>query len=150
MKKRILLGVVLLFCFGCERVTQSDGTTGLQLDPNTAAKIEAGVEGSAGILAALTPLLGPAAAVVATGLLSGLGIWRKLKPQLMDARGKEEIAHAAAVTLISAIEELKKTHPDTWKTQLEPLINKTILTVGLDPKVVENIIRGIRGLPPKG
>ena len=149
MKKYLLLFVLLLF-IGCTQVVQPDGTTAVALDPNVVANIEGIIEGGGTTLVALTPLLGPLATLIGGIALGGLRTWRKLKPQLMEAKGKAEVSNAAVQVLVASIEALKVDYPTEWTEHLEPLIEKAITTAGLDPKVVENVIRGIRGLPPKG
>lgn len=142
--KWMALLLVLLFA-GC--TVQNGATT---VDPNVVSAIEGIAEGTGTTAVALTPILGPLAAAIGGVILGGLRVWRKMKPELMEAKGKQEIAYAATSVLVKSIEQLKKDHPEDWDKHLEPIIHKAIVTAGMDPKVVENVIRAIRGLPPKG
>lgn len=148
--RKYLLIIAMLFLFtGCITETADDGTTTKVLDPNTVANIESGVESGALIAELLAPLLGPVSYLIGGGLLTALGVWRKVKPRIMDAEGKAEVGHAVTASLVEAIEVLKREHPDKWLI-LKPKIDAAIAKSGMDSAVLENIIRGIRGLPPKG
>ena len=147
MKKLLL--IVLLFLAGCKVATNEEGKKTYQLDPNTTASVETGAEGAAGILTVLTPFLGPSATIAATGILTALGVWRKLKPRFVAAQDKATMAHTVAGSLVGSIEILKKSYPEDWK-HLEPTIVSTLEASGVDTQVLDNVIRGLRGLPPKG
>lgn len=136
-----LIPLFLLVCAGCT----SQGT----LDPNTVAAIEQGVNGASGLATALAPLLGPTALIVGSALATALGVWRKLKPRYMAAENKAELANAVSGSIVDAIDILKKDHPAEWD-KLRPLVVEALRHSNIDAKVLENVIRGLRGLPPKG
>lgn len=130
---------------GC--VTEVDPVTGektTSLDPNAAATGEAIVEG--GI--AIAPLFGTAGAAVGGILLGVLGAWRKIKPSLMTAKTEAEQYHAAASAVVTGLEEFKETNPEAW-TQVGKLLSEQMKKQGIDPKTIENVIRALRGLPPR-
>lgn len=130
---------------GCLETTDPDtGKKTVSLDPNAAATGEGIAE--AGI--ALAPLFGAAGLAVATALAGALATWRKVKPGLMQARTEAEQGHAAGAALVEAIGEFRKTNPEQWD-KLGGLIEQQIAKQGMDPKTVENFIRGLRGLSPK-
>jgi hypothetical protein len=144
-RKLIFIMAVLVLFVGC--TTSEQGET--VIDPNFVVSAEGVVETGAGIAAVLAPLLGPVSGLVSGGLLTALGLWRKVKPRIMNAETKAEVGYAVSTSLVEAIERLKKESPQDWE-RLKPLVNKAIATAGMDPKVLDNMIRGIRGLPPKG
>jgi hypothetical protein len=142
--KKYLLVIVFLFCCGCVKTP-----SGITVDPNAVTKIEAVTEGGASILVQLTPILGPLAALIGGGILGALQIWRKVKPQILEAQGEAEISYAVTESLVEAIELLKKEQPEQWK-KLGSFIDTAFKSAKIDTKILENVIRGIRGLPPKG
>lgn len=149
MRKIILCLVVLCIISGCKTVTDDSGNETRVVDPNAVAKIESGVDAGAALSQLLAPLIGPSAYLISGGLLTALGIWRKVKPKIMDATSSAEVAHATTTSVVEAIELYKKENPTEW-AKLAPKVTEAIQKSGLDPKVVGNVIRGIRGLPPKG
>jgi len=144
MKKTMLWCVVLLSlcmaCVGCIESTDPEtGETLYNVDPNTAAKVEVGTEAAvniATILAAFWPVLLPVAGAGA----GALGAWRNMKPKLTEAQTKEELYYKSTASLVSAIETLKVKNPASWEKL------KAALAIGPE---TENVIRALRGLPPK-
>ena len=142
MKKWILTFVVLLALSGC-RVSK-DPVTGEELysvDPNTAAKVETGAEAAIGIgtvASTFYPVLLP----IVTLLSGALVAWRKMKPKLTEAQSEAEMHHSATRAVVGVLEKFKDDNPDEW-AKLEERFVKAI-----GPKT-ENIIRALRGLPPK-
>lgn len=145
MKKWMIALVLCIAAFGCK--TTKDPVTGekrYSVDPNDAAVVEAVVEGGA----ALAPLFGPIGTAIGGLLLGGLGVWRKVKPDLVKERTKAEHYHATAAATVTALEEFKNASPEEW-LRVKKLVEAQLLKQGVDPLVIENIIRGLRGLPPK-
>ncbi len=93
--------------------------------------------------------LWPALVPVATGIGGALAASRRIKPKLTAAQTKEEAFYNAGFVMAPAIEELKTKHADAracLKREIEEVRDKLI-----DPKHqrrLENVIRGLRGLPP--
>jgi hypothetical protein len=146
MKKTIcIVALCLMFAAGCTVLT--DAVTGektYQVDTNVTDKVEAVAE--VGTL--LAPFFGGAGVMVASALAGGLATWRKVKPKLTTAQTAADHYHAAAGATVEAIETFKELSPDTWEV-LGGLIEKQLRKQGIDPLVVENTIRGLRGLPAK-
>jgi len=142
--KKYLLVIAFLFCCGCVSTS-----SGMKVDPNAVAKIEAVTEGGASILVQLAPILGSLAGLIGGGVLGALQIWRKLKPKILEAQGEAEVSYTVTESLVEAIELLKKEQPEQWK-KLGSFIDIELKSAGIDVKILENVIRGIRGLPPKG
>jgi len=136
----IVLLVGVLFIAGCESVLQ--GLHNIASDPNTSGALESGAEGAAGVAG----FFGPVGAAIGTGLLGALAVWRKMKPALASAKTAASQSHAAGTTLTRAIETFKTTNPDQW-SDLRKLIEGQLDKQGIDPLIVKNVIRGLRGLP---
>jgi len=138
--------VVLLPVGGClEGVDPVTGEATMSLDPNAADTGESIAEG----VIALAPLFGSAGAGIAATLAGALGIWRqKIRPKLEEQRTKADHYHAAAAATVEGVEAIKGTYPEQWaavKGQFMDAAQKQ----GIDPLIVENVIRGLRGLPAK-
>lgn len=131
----------MLCIFGCTKEINQEGQTTWRLDPVRTEQVEQSVEGFAGLLATLTPFL-PHAGAAAVPILAALGIWRKkIKPNYEKAKTEANLYHTTAHTIIAAIEELKKTDNQAWK-KLEKELGPMSINL-------ENVIRGMRNLPPK-
>lgn len=141
-----LLGYIFAVSLcGCRVVTDAQtGQRTYALDEGVSAKIEAGAE----VGAAVAPFLGGAGALIAAGLTGALAAWRKVKPTLTQAKTAEAQTHAVASALVTAIEDFKGKNPEVW-TKLGTEISTQMTKQGIDPKIVENAVRGLRGLPPK-
>lgn len=126
---------------GCASVMHA--LSSFAADPNASGAAEKGVEGAAGIAA----FFGPVGGLIAGALSTGLVIWRRVKPTLAAAKTSATQAHAAGKALTDAIETFKAVHPDQWD-DLGKLIEDQLSKQGIDPLVVKNVIRGLRGLPP--
>jgi hypothetical protein len=88
-------------------------------------------------------LFWPPAAVIG-GILAGVaGAWRKMKPELEQAKGEAQLGTLAGEATAVAIDEFKKKYPDEWDNLSRILADNHGITV-------ENFYRGLRGLPPKG
>lgn len=137
--KKIAVIVVILLC-SCTKVANEQGEKTYQLNPETAAEIEAPIEATGSLLTALTPLYPPAGAA-GVAILTALGIWRKkIKPKYEKAQTEANLYHTTTHALVTAIEEFKENSPEAW------LKLKEELNVGPN---VENVIRAIRNLPIK-
>jgi hypothetical protein len=138
----VCITLCLLICAGCTGIMQ--GLHNLAADPNASGALENGAEGVAGIAS----FFGPIGAMIGTGLLGAVAVWRKLKPGLAAATTKATQYHAAAQSVVTALEAYKVANPAQWEA-LGKLIEDQLTKQGLDPLVVENVIRGLRGLPVK-
>ena len=144
MRRKIVLVNVLLVLMlsGCEvAINPETGGKEYRVDPNRAAEIEQQVDVAGGILALLAtiwPVLGPAAGAV----VAGLATWRKIKPKVTEAQTEAKLYHSATASVVEAIESFKEEHPDWWKKLKTELVKVT------GPNA-ENVIRALRGLPPK-
>jgi len=142
--KVLLLAVVLsVGLTGCvESTDPASGETQYALDAEKAAEVEKYVETGITVLMALSviwPGLIPAG--LAAILIGALAAFRKIKPQLVDAKSEAEQYHSTTASVVAAIEAFKESNPDDW-TKLEEKLKKA-----LGP-AAENIIRALRGLPP--
>ncbi|MEN6336635.1 MAG: hypothetical protein ABFE13_06195 [Phycisphaerales bacterium] len=54
-------------------------------------------------------------------------------------------SQGTAAATVTAVEEFKHASPETW-TRLSTLLSEQMTKHGIDPKVIENVIRGLRGL----
>jgi hypothetical protein len=150
MKMRTLILVMAISGFlgvGCRIVT--DAVTGQQtrvLDPNSSLVI--GGEAAAQMVAGYLPFLGPLGAAAGGIILGILGAWRKVKPSLTTARTEAEHYHAVAAATVAGVEEFKTTNPEQWES-LGALLSAKAKEQGIDPRVLENVIRALRGLPAK-
>jgi len=127
---------------GC-RVT-TDPETGeklVQVDPNTAAKIETGASAAATGLTVLSPFvpwLTPVAGIVA----GVLGAWLKIKPKLTAAQSDATMYHSATESIVLALESFKTSNPTEWRKLSKILGDNTGVRT-------ENVVRALRGLPAK-
>jgi len=142
MKNLIVLSACLLTLAGCAGVMQ--GLHNFAADPNATGAVETGAQDAISVL----PFLGPVGAAIA-GILTGLlAAWRKIKPTLAAAKTEATQYHAAAASVVGAIEAFKAAYPDQWDN-LGQLVKDQLTRQGIDPLTVENVIRGLRGLPAK-
>lgn len=139
-KARLTICVVGLLLAGC--VTSTDPNTGAalySLDPNAVASIERYVETGltlGSVAGAIFPVILPFV-TLAGGIFVA---WKKIKPQVVKAQNRATLMHTGVTSLVVAIEELKKVSPEAWE--------KLKAEIKIGPEI-ENIIRAIRGLPPK-
>lgn len=153
VKAKMLLGIVVLVCLlvvGClKSVSPETGETLHSLDPNTVENLqEMGEAGSMilGILSMFWPVLLPIAGYVG----GAIRISKKLTPKLIEAQTETQMFHTIASSTILGIEEFKKEYPKEWKeleAELDAFKNKVVKPE--DQLNIENLIRGLRGLPPK-
>jgi hypothetical protein len=106
------------------------------------------VENITGGVAGVAGFFGPIGAGIAGLLTGGLTLWRKVKPKLVAARTEAQLANAAGQALVDAIEAFKTDHPEQWDS-FGRLISDQLTRQNVDPLVIENVIRGLRGLEPK-
>lgn len=151
MKRRfwMWLGVVFFTCScglslsGCQAIETvgPDGqpVTRYRLTPEAEASLDKAAttaEGIGAILAAYG-LTGVGGALVA-----GAGVWKRLKPQLEEAKEEREIGYEAGRATAQALEEFKEKYPDQW-AELKPFLE------GHHGQSIENFYRALRGLDPK-
>jgi len=142
----LVLGLLLWVGSCVETTDPNTGQKKTHLDPNSKALQAA--EGGVELTGAILPLAGPAGALIGGLLLGALGAWRKIKPSLTEAKAEAAQYHAVAAGTVTALEEWKKLAPTQWD-QLGTLIKAQMEKQGISPLLVENVIRGLRGLPPK-
>jgi hypothetical protein len=133
--------------WGC--VTGTDPNTGdptKHVDPNSPVVV--GGEMAAEGIAAVAPFFGPVGGLVGGIAVGVLAAWRKIKPSLTAAKTEAEHYHAAASATVTAMEQFKESAPDAW-SKLGGLVSEELKKQGIDPKIVENVIRGLRGLSAK-
>lgn len=138
----MIVSAVLLFVSGClMRIDPITGERTYQIDPNAIPAYEETAEAAIGILAILStiwPVLLPA-----VGIAAGVyGTWKKVKPQLATAQSEAAMYHTATKSVVTAIENFKINNPKEW------LILEERLKKAIGPNA-ENVIRALRGLPPK-
>lgn len=147
----VLLFVVCMALGGCVAKKMDDGTTKFNLLPEWGKKLdqaEQAGEGILGLLTVLSPLFGPAGGIAVGGLATGLTILKKARPKLKDAQDRHQLANTVAAITVDALDQIKKDHPKVWeKTAIK--LQKECEESGVDTKLVKNVIRGLRGLPPK-
>lgn len=142
-----ILSFSLCVLVGCSMsVDPATGDKTYAIDPNHPAVPIAEVVAEGG--GAVAPLFGPIGAAVGSLLLGGLGVWRKMKPELIKQKTKAQHSHAAAAVTVTAMERWKDEHPDQWAA-LGEKVTSELSKQGVDPTIVENVIRGLRGKPPK-
>ena len=151
MKKTLYIIALLvgLAVAGCVVTTGVDPNTGAAIktyavDTNITDKAEAAA--TIGVMVA--PFFGPVGGLIAGVLAGALGAWRKVKPSLTEAKTLAAQSHAATAAVVTACEGFKETNPGEWAA-LSSMIKAQMGKQGIDPKVIENVIRAIRGLPAK-
>ena len=151
MRTKMLIAMLLcVFLVGC--VTSIDPVTGGKLyavDPNTSAALQQVGEAAAGFLA-IASIWWPALLPIAGYIGGAIRISKKLSPKLTKLQTEAQIYHTAALSTTLGIEEFKKLYPDEW-TKLEKELDaiKDKVVSPADRLKIENLIRGLRGLPPK-
>ena len=139
MKKLILI-VVLLLCSGCIK-TVADGKTTYRLDPNETAKYEAVTETALTIMQVLSPFF-PWLTVPVVAGGTAYATYKTQKPKFLKEQTRADMYHDAAGSVVIALEKFKKTNPAEYDKLRDMLEDK------IGPEA-ENVIRGLRGLPPK-
>ena len=150
-KKFVLLAVLLMLAVGgCVAGTDESGEKTFSIDPNIAEKVEQGVAAGRAVLAILVSLGWSAGGVVVGYLGKAIQVWKVVKPKLVKAQSEAEMYHTVAMSSALAIDEFKKEYPDNWESLAGKLdeVKKDIIKPE-DQLKIENIIRGLRGLPPK-
>jgi hypothetical protein len=144
----VLAALLTMFCVvfnGCIQGTAADGTPTTSVDPNVFAMAEKGVQAGLDIGAVLLPVLFPAALPILGYVAAALRVGRKLKPRIVSAEVKTERYHLAASALVTAVDEFRKSYPKDWSK----LGDKIAKTLNVEKRDVENVVRGLRGKPPK-
>lgn len=153
MRRKIILAMFALMLFvvgfvGCDVLQTDDGQTRYRLNPKTGQQFEDKAGTGLELLTILAPFLGPAGGIAVGGLATGLTIIKKLRPKLEKAQTKAEMSNTIASCLVHALEEVKTKHPEAWKKSREQIVHQ-LKDSGIDTKILENVIRGLRGLPAK-
>lgn len=156
MTRKQLIPIVLCSCAlmffasGCEKIIGPAGEVTYQLDPNAVAQIEKDADAGVGILTILSTIWPEIFVPITTAALAGIAVWKKLKPQIVEAQSEAEIYHTATLCTVTGIEEFKKAYPDQWKNLEAKLIEiRDRLVSPAEQLKIENIILALRGLPPK-
>ena len=148
MKKKLVMwsAVFVLFLVGCIESKDPNSVKLYQLDPNSkivkAIDVAASQAEIARAVANALSVWVPGAGIVSIGIGWFAGLWRKLNPVLAKASTKAEKFYGTTTALVSAIEDFKTTNPAEWAKISDHLS-------GVIGPNTENIIRAIRGLPPK-
>ncbi len=140
MKCKLLLVMMLIGLCGCVKDVK-DGKTTYRLDPNEAAKYEQGIEIAGGIMQLLVPFFPWLVAPLLAGG-TAYATYKTQKPKFIKEQNRADLYHHAADSLVVAVEKFKETNPaeyDKLKGTLEDKIGRE----------AENVIRALRGLPPK-
>ena len=145
MKRAKLLLIVLLLVMptisGCKTtINPETGAEQKQIDPEIAEKVEQGAEAGIAIGSVLSAFMPGLTGIV--GIAAGaLGAWKKIKPKLTEAQSESRMYYTATESVVTAVDEFKKSNPTEWK-KLKSLLEKHL------GSKAENVIRAIRGLPP--
>lgn len=152
VKSKVLFVIVILvglFMVGCLVSESETGKTLHSLDPNTIGDLQEMGEAGAmvlSILGAFWPVLLPIAGYIGGAIRAS----KKITPKLTKAQTESEMYHSVASSTVLGIEEFKKEYPKEWEeleVKLGVLKDKIIKPE--DRLKLENVIRGLRGLPPK-
>jgi len=138
-----------MFISGCETQKSSEtGKTEFRIDPNKAQAVE-DITGAGITLGTVLSLLYPALLPFVSFAGGLLTLWIKIRTKYNTFREENLLYFAIAESSVEAIDELKKLSPETAKVMLETLeeIKDKIISPA-DRLKVENVIRGLRGLPP--
>ena len=140
---RIGIGVVLftLICAANGCVTTVDPQTGVKtvmMDPDAAATID-GVADVAEPLVTAAGIIFPGFAALSGLILGLIGMWRKLKPQVVAEREARDMNYIVLSGLVTAIEDYKKEDSEGWANLKAVLGDRATLTA-------ENMIGEIRNI----
>ena len=138
--KKVLLICALLVLVALAGCVETNG--GVALDPNVVAKVETTTETAlsiATILGAIWPAIIPF--VTAAGGI--YGTWLKVKPKLLEEQSRAMMYANITKWSVKTIEDFKAANPEKWE-ELEKKYWTDIIG-----KEAENVIRELRGLPPK-
>jgi hypothetical protein len=108
-----------------------------------------GGEGAVGIMTALTPFF-PWLTPVIAGTAAIVGTLKVQKPKLVKAQTRQKLFHTVASSAVLAIDTLAKSNPElTAKLLAEMERVKNRIISPEDRASIENVIRALRGKPPK-
>lgn len=143
MKKKVIMVIVLLgLVSGCIPVPDPNtGETKYKPDPNIVSAVEKTIEVAIGVGTATTPLLPWMAPIVALAA-GAYATYKRQKPKLVAAETSAAKAHSVTEALVNVLEDFKEQEPEKWK-KLKALMSDYVGTE------TENVIRALRGLPPK-
>ncbi|MHA2065521.1 MAG: hypothetical protein ACXABY_14195 [Candidatus Thorarchaeota archaeon] len=143
-----LLMIVMWTAVGCEKVMTDEGEK-IRLKPDVAAGIDTALEGGA-TGAAAGSVFFPWLAPVATALGAAGAVWKKMRGKVVATQKESEAYHTAGMVTTTALEEFKEVYPNEW-AKLEVLLAASAekIVSKEDALKIENLIRGMRGLPAK-
>ena len=142
MRKWLITIVFALCVAGCTKEIDNQGKSTWKINPIVSEKVEQPIEATGNLLTALSAVYPPAGAA-GVALLTALGIYRKkIKPNFEKAQTEANLYHTSTHTLVQVIETIKKEQPGAWKL-IEPFLKSKM------GQNTENVIRALRGLPPK-
>jgi len=153
VKSKILFALTILVCLfvtGClTSVNPETGQSLYALDPNTVNNLQE-MGDAASLILSILSLFWPVLLPVAGYVGGAVRISKKLTPKLTEAQTEVQMYHTIASSTALGIEEFKKEYPKEWK-ELEIKLDKfkDKIVKPEDQLKIENIIRGLRGLPPK-
>lgn len=143
--KWLLLCVVCVFVVGCAKsIDPNTGEELSRLDPNYAVLFDkiAVILTEAGAASGPLSVFWPIAGLIG-GIAGGLaGMWKKLKPKVLQAQDEAELYRKTTESIVVAIEDYKEANPVEW-VKLEAKLRKLI-----GPRA-EAVIRELRNLPEK-
>lgn len=145
----ICMLLLMPFIPSCLKTQHADGTATVSADPCTVDALVKGGETAVGIMTLLSPFF-PYLIPITTGLTGVIATLKTQKPKLVKAQTKQKMYHTVAASAVLAIDNLTKTNPGLAASLLEEMERvKNKLISPEDRAKVENIIRALRGKPPK-
>lgn len=147
----ICMFMIIPACVRTERIDPDTGktTTTVSADPCTVDTIVKGGDVAVGIMTLLTPFF-PFLAPIATAAGGIILTLKTQKPKLVKAQSKQRMYHTVASSAILAIDNLAKKNPELTVNILEEMERvKNKLISPEDRAKIENVIRALRGKPPK-
>ena len=146
----VIISSMFMLLSGCQKVENPvTGNNEYRLDPNMVPKVEGGIDKGLTAGSIIASLVYPAALPTITLLAGIFGAWLKIRPRFNEYRDTNGLLYAIASSSVAGIDELKNSNPEAAAKLLETLeglLNK--LVSAADRRKVENVIRGLRGLPP--
>ena len=156
------LGKFLIICSVCmlmllpscvreQKVDQATGqtTTVVSADPCAIDTLVKGGDMAVGIMTLLTPFF-PYLAPITTGVAGIVLTLKQQKPKLVKAQTKQKMYHTVASSAVLAIDNYAKANPAQVASLLEEMERvKNRIISPEDRASIENVIRALRGKPPK-
>lgn len=151
LSKFLIIASICIFMFipACITETMPDGTKTHRADPCAVDAITKGGDTAVGIMTLLSPFF-PWLIPVTTLTAGVIGTLKTQKPKLVKAQTRSKMFHTVASSAVLAIDTLAKTNPEATAAllkEMERVKNKIVSPE--DRAAIENIIRALRGKPPK-